>query len=102
MLSGFGDDIYTAASTSTAVEVYAGGGSDSVTGGSGDDRLWGGVGNDTLVGNNGNDVLVGDFGADSLSGGIGNDQLYVGSEDTFIDGGDGFDAASLRQGPASI
>ena len=98
VLSGFGNDVYTAAAASTAIEVYGSGGNDQITGGSGDDRLWGGVGNDTLVGNDGNDVLVGDLGADSLSGGIGNDRLYVGSEDTFIDGGDGFDAAYIATG----
>ena len=98
VVSGFGDDIYTAANSLTAVEVYGSGGSDQITGGSGDDRLWGGVGNDTLAGNDGNDVLVGDLGADSLSGGNGNDRLYVDSEDSFIDGGAGFDAAYIATG----
>ena len=98
VLSGFGNDVYTAASSSTAIEVYGSGGNDQITGGSGDDRLWGGVDDDTLIGNDGHDVLVGDLGDDSLSGGIGNDRLYVGSEDTFIHGGDGFDAAYISTG----
>jgi Ca2+-binding RTX toxin-like protein len=37
-----------------------------------------------------------------LSGGIGNDQLYVGSEDTFIDGGDGFDAVWRQAGDDTV
>ncbi|TMJ03980.1 MAG: tandem-95 repeat protein [Alphaproteobacteria bacterium] len=98
VVSGFGNDIYTAASGSTAVEVYGAGGNDQITGGAGDDNLWGGVGNDTLTGNDGNDLLVGDLGADSLSGGAGNDRLYIDSDDTFIDGGSGFDAAYIATG----
>ena len=98
VVSGFGNDTYTAAAGTTAIEVYGGGGIDSITGGSGNDRLWAGVGNDTLVGNGGNDLLVGDLGADSLSGGAGNDRLYIDSSDTFIDGGADFDAAYIATG----
>jgi Ca2+-binding RTX toxin-like protein len=98
VVSEFGNDTYTAASGSTAVEVYGSGGNDSITGGSGNDRLWGGVGNDILVGNAGADVLVGDLGADSLSGGDGNDVLYIDTDDTLIDGGAGFDAAYISGG----
>ena len=98
VVSGFGDDTYTAAAGTTAIEVYGGGGVDSITGGSGNDRLWAGVGNDTLVGNGGNDLLVGDLGADSLSGGAGNDSLYIDSSDTFIDGGADADFAYIATG----
>jgi ELWxxDGT repeat protein len=98
VISGFGDDTYTATAATTAVEVYGGGGNDQITGGAYDDRLWGGAGNDTLTGDDGNDVLVGDLGADSLSGGAGNDRLYVDDQDTFIDGGPGFDAAYIASG----
>ena len=98
VLSGFGNDIYSASSTAEAIEVYGGGGNDQITGGSGDDRLWGGVGDDILVGNDGNDVLVGDVGADSLSGGSGNDRLYVDSSDTSVSGGAGFDAIYITGG----
>jgi VCBS repeat-containing protein len=98
VVSGFGNDVYTASAATVTIEVYGGGGNDQITGGSGDDNLWGGVGNDTLVGNDGNDLLVGDLGADSLSGGAGNDRLYIDSDDTFIDGGDGFDAAYIATG----
>ena len=55
VLSGFGNDVYTAASSSTAFEVYGSGGNDQITGGLTNDRLWGGVGDDTLIGNGGND-----------------------------------------------
>jgi Ca2+-binding RTX toxin-like protein len=98
VLSGFGDDVYSAALGSTAVEVYASGGNDSILGGSGNDNLWGGVGNDMLMGDDGDDLLVGDLGADFLSGGPGNDRLYIDSDDTFIDGGFGFDAAYIATG----
>jgi Ca2+-binding RTX toxin-like protein len=98
VVSEFGNDTYTAASGSTAIEVYGSGGNDSITGGSGNDRLWGGVGNDILVGNAGADVLVGDLGADSQSGGAGNDVLYIDTDDTLIDGGADFDAAYISGG----
>ena len=98
VVSGFGNDIYTAAAAIVTIEVYGGGGNDQITGGTVDDNLWAGVGNDTLVGNDGADLLVGDLGADSLSGGAGNDRLYIDSDDTFIDGGTGFDAAYIATG----
>ena len=95
--AGFGNDTITGAGQTQAVEVYASGGDDSVTGGSGNDWLWGSVGNDTLIGNAGDDVIVGDLGADSLSGGAGSDRMYIDAGDT-IDGGDGFDAAYIIGG----
>ena len=98
VLSGFGNDTYTASTASVAIEVYGGGGNDQITGGSGNDSLWAGVGNDTLVGNGGDDLLVGDLGADSLSGGSGTDRLHIDNEDTFIDGGADFDAAYIATG----
>src|SRR6185295_13889684 len=98
VVSGFGNDIFTATTATTTIEVYGSGGNDQITGGSGNDNLWGGVGDDTLVGNSGDDLLVGDLGADSLSGGAGNDRLYIDSDDTFIDGGSGFDAAYITTG----
>ena len=102
VVSGFGNDTYTASTATASIEVYGGGGNDQITGGSGNDNLWAGVGNDTLFGNGGNDLLVGDLGADSLSGGTGNDRLYIDSDDTFIDGGDGFDAAYIATGTRSL
>ena len=98
VVSGFGNDTYTAATATTTIEVYGGGGNDQITSGSGNDNLWAGVGNDTLVANGGNDLLVGDLGADSLSGGSGTDRLYIDNTDTFIDGGADFDAAYIATG----
>jgi serralysin len=71
-----GDDTITVPTSTTGIEVYAGGGNDTITGGSGVDRLWGEAGSDTLIGNGGNDVLVGGLGMDVLTGGSGND-LFV-------------------------
>jgi Ca2+-binding RTX toxin-like protein len=80
-----GNDIFDGSSSTAALEIYAAGGTDTVTGGSGADFLWGGAGNDTLTGNAGNDTLVGEAGADTLRGGAGTDNLYGNSGN----GGDG-------------
>ena len=99
VVSGFGNDTYMASAATTTIEIYGGGGNDTVTGGSGNDIFWGGVGDDALTGNDGDDVLVGDLGADSLLGGAGSDRLYVDPSDTLIDGGGGgFDAAYVIGG----
>jgi Ca2+-binding RTX toxin-like protein len=80
-----GNDTINGSGSSVALEVYAGGGTDTVTGGSGSDFLWGGAGNDTITGNSGDDTLVGEAGADTLTGGLGTDALYGNSGN----GGDG-------------
>jgi Ca2+-binding RTX toxin-like protein len=80
-----GNDIIDASGTSSGIEVYAQGGTDTVTGGSGGDFLWGGTGNDTIAGNDGDDTLVGEAGQDTLTGGAGVDNLYGNSGG----GGDG-------------
>ena len=98
VVSDFGNDTYTAATGTTAVEIYGSGGNDTITGGFGNDRLWGGIDNDVLIGNDGNDVLVGDLGADMLWGGAGNDRLYVDAADTLIDAGEGYDVAYIIGG----
>ena len=90
--AGFGNDTINAATQTTGVQVYAGGGNDTITGSNFDDFIFAGVGNDTVVGNDGNDVILGDLGSDSLSGGAGNDSIYADNTDSFIDGGSGFDA----------
>ena len=101
MRAGFGNDTINAATQTTAVEVYGGGGNDTITGSNFDDIIWAGVGNDTVVGNDGNDVIVGDLGSDSLSGGAGNDQIYADNTDSFIDGGSGFDALYINTSGAN-
>ena len=71
-----GNDIFEGSLAITALEIYAAGGQDSVTGGSGADFLWGGAGNDIVTGNAGNDTLVGGPGHDMLLGGSGINALY--------------------------
>jgi Ca2+-binding RTX toxin-like protein len=99
---------------STAEEVWALAGSDTVSTGQGNDTIWGGdghdnlsggdgvdvligddnasqAGNDQLSGGAGNDLLSGEAGNDSLSGGADDDTLLGGSGDDYIDAGSGFD-----------
>ena len=90
--AGFGNDTINAATQTTGVQVFAGGGSDTITGSNFDDFIFAGVGNDTVVGNDGADVILGDLGSDSLSGGAGNDSIYADNTDSLVDGGAGFDA----------
>ena len=90
--AGFGNDTINAATQTAGVQVFAGGGSDTITGSNFDDFIFAGVGNDTVVGNDGADVILGDLGSDSLSGGAGNDSIYADNTDSFIDGGSGSDA----------
>ncbi|MEH2503733.1 Ca2+-binding RTX toxin-like protein [Bradyrhizobium sp. AZCC 1578] len=80
-----GNDTIDGSNTSISLEVYAGGGTDTVIGGSGNDLLWAGGGNDTLIGNDGSDTLVGETASDKLTGGAGTDSLYGNSGN----GGDG-------------
>lgn len=61
------------------VILHAGGSGDLLTGGNGNDELYGGAGNDTLEGGNGNDVLSGAGGNDVLKAGDGDDQLTGGA-----------------------
>lgn len=90
--SGFNGDTIDAATQTSAVEVYSGGGNDVITGSDYDDFLFSGVGDDIVNAGAGNDVILGDAGADSLSGGIGNDSVYIDAMDTLFDGGFGRDA----------
>ena len=80
-----GNDSLDGSASSTALEIYAAGGTDIVTGGEGKDFLWGGAGDDIIRGNAGNDSLVGEAGADTLVGGLGIDALFGSSGN----GGDG-------------
>ena len=93
-----GNDTITAAGVAVGVEIYAGAGTDNLTGSSNSDLIFAGSGNDTVVGGDGADAIVGETGADSLSGGAGNDRLYVDSDDTLIDGGADTDAVYIVGG----
>jgi Ca2+-binding RTX toxin-like protein len=57
-----GNDVLTAAGSTTAVSLTGGGGNDALTGGTGNDTLVAGAGNDTLMGGAGNDYLNGGAG----------------------------------------
>jgi serralysin len=95
MIAGFGNDTLNAATQTQGVQVYSGGGNDSVTGSAFTDVVFAGSGNDTVIGGDGNDVIIGDVGADSLSGGAGDDTLYIDAADIFVSGGAGYDAAYI-------
>ena len=85
------DDLVDITGDSTGVEIWAGGGADTVTGGSGGDTIFGFDGADSITGGDGNDSLDGDAGADILSGGAGNDTLIGDAgADVFV-GGTGAD-----------
>lgn len=77
--------------------VRGGAGDDLIVGSNGRNTLIGGAGNDTLSGLGGDDVLAGGEGDDLLLGGDGDDILLGidGSAGDTLDGGDGFDSASL-------
>jgi Ca2+-binding RTX toxin-like protein len=74
--TGFNDTINGGAAT-IALQLFGGGGDDSITGGAGDDTLAGGNGNDFIDGGDGNDTIYGGFGTDTIVGGTG--------ADTYID-----------------
>ena len=80
-----GNDILDGSASSSPLEIYAAGGTDSIIGGTGSDFLWGGSSDDTVSGNAGDDTLVGETGSDTLTGGTGIDALYGNSGN----GGDG-------------
>ncbi|MBW6507370.1 MAG: Hint domain-containing protein [Rhodobacteraceae bacterium] len=88
-------DTLNASADAGGVDLYGGGGNDSVTGGSGDDWLVGGAGNDTLIGGEGWDELYGGAGADYMSGGAGGDIFWIdelsGNGDTILGGETGYD-----------
>ena len=67
------------------IELFGGGGNDTITGGTGADTLHGGTGNDVLNGAGGTDQLDGGIGNDTLDGGLGIDAMTGGSgDDLFI------------------
>jgi Ca2+-binding RTX toxin-like protein len=118
ILTGSGDDVVVADSSSNSISagagndvVYAGGGPDHVTGDSGDscsfggggpggaDRLYGQSGDDRLVGCGGNDVIYGGVGPDFfLSGTGGSDRLYGGDQVDNVYGGLGNDTIGGGRG----
>ncbi|WP_149535698.1 calcium-binding protein [Siccirubricoccus phaeus] len=89
-----GNDTLDASGTSSGVELYSGGGHDSLAGGSGADLIFAGSGDDTLIGGAGDDGLIGEEGADLILGGDGNDRIYADTADT-VNGGVGYDIMYL-------
>jgi Ca2+-binding RTX toxin-like protein len=110
---GAGDDIYVIRGRLPGLQIYAGGGNDTLdysgytTGVSVNLGLWtatdidrgvigfenvvGGSGDDTLTGDGGDNILVGNAGNDVLVGGDGYDLLVGGTGDDRLDGGAGDD-----------
>jgi serralysin len=82
--------------------VYAGTGSDHITGNSARNFLHGGAGNDTILGMDGHDTLQGGDGDDELHGGIGNDRLLGGIGNDLMYGGIGSDRIFGQSGLDSI
>ena len=70
--------------------IYAGEGTNTISGGNGNDIIYSGSGNDTLRGDTGNDTLAGGTGNDNIDGGY--------DDDTYVwNWGDGFDIISDYQ-----
>ncbi|WP_281172851.1 calcium-binding protein [Roseicyclus elongatus] len=98
---GDGDDSLDGGDGADSIIGGVGSGTDTLLGGSGSDTLEatggngnllrGGAGDDVLIGGWGSDILQGNDGADSFSGGTGADDLYIDGQDTFFDGGGGYD-----------
>jgi ELWxxDGT repeat protein len=80
------NDTLDGSGATTDLVLFAGAGTDTVTGGSGNDFLWGEAGDDTLVGGAGDDTIVGGTGADKLTGGAGTDNLFGGNGSNTGDG----------------
>ncbi|MDD2893431.1 MAG: calcium-binding protein [Halothiobacillaceae bacterium] len=98
MHAGFGND--TLIASAQADLLYGEDGHDAMFGRDGDDELHGGFGNDLLnggladdllYGEDGNDLLVGQYGNDVLYGGEGNDWLFAGDGNDILLGGAGDD-----------
>jgi Ca2+-binding RTX toxin-like protein len=80
--------------------LHAGDEGDTLTGGDGGDELYGGGGPDVLEGRLGPDLLAGQSGNDSLSGGDGDDTLLGGTGSDGLIGGDGHDFLDAVDGEA--
>ncbi len=78
--------------------VFAGAGNDTIRGNksTGEVLLNGGLGDDLISGGNLDDVLDGGSGSDDLRGRDGDDLLIIDTDDSRINGGDGFDTVYLE------
>ena len=75
--SAGGNDTLNGATNGADLVVFAGNGTDIITGGTGSDFLWGEAGTDTITGGIGNDILVGGADSDTLNGGTGIDTIFT-------------------------
>ncbi|MES2946587.1 MAG: calcium-binding protein, partial [Pseudomonadota bacterium] len=82
--------------------LYGEDGDDLMDGGEDADRLRGGTGDDTLSGGAGNDTMGGDDGNDRLDGGSGNDVLGGDAGDDSLNGGIGNDGLYGHDGNDSL
>lgn len=94
-LTEFNDNLNGSVST-LALSVFAGAGSDTITGGSGADTIFGGLGDDLISGGLGNDSIRADEGDDTVYGGGGNDTIFGFEGSDSVDGGDGDDFINTR------
>jgi serralysin len=82
----------------TLEDAIGSGAADRLIGNAARNFLDGGAGNDEILGGTGGDQLKGGAGADRLEGQGGGDVLVGRSDDSLIDGGDGFDTLRVVQG----
>jgi Ca2+-binding RTX toxin-like protein len=73
------------------LNIYGGGGNDTIAGSSVHDQIHGDDGNDFIQGGNGNDGIAGGAGFDKLYGGGGNDQLWGNGQSDYLYGAAGND-----------
>ena len=71
------------------VDIFGGGGNDTILGGQGQEMLYGGPGDDLIRASAGNDLLSGDAGNDALHAGTGNQTLLGGEGNDTLWGGSG-------------
>jgi Ca2+-binding RTX toxin-like protein len=108
--SGFTINIWAGGGADTVTgsggteNIYGEGGTDNLEGGDGDDFIYGGQGNDTLYGAGGVDRIYGETEADTIYGGADADLIYggYGSGIDTIDGGSGADYIEAAHGADTI
>ncbi|MCL5281932.1 MAG: hypothetical protein M1376_18715 [Planctomycetes bacterium] len=73
---GEGDDVIDLRGVTVPVEIYGGGGNDTIYAGSGGSIIHGGLGDDTIYGGSGKDIIFGEEGHDTIYGGGGDDYIF--------------------------
>lgn len=93
---------YIAAYAGNGVVIIEDDGSDEIEGTQYNDEIFANGGDDIIRAGAGNDVIHGAAGADELYGGFGDDTLIIDLDDTFIDGGAGYDTLDLSNLPERV